>query len=188
MTDVFFISEEYLKTQTAINQNVDSGELRFSILTAQNINIQETLGQELYQQIINEVSGGTITGDNKYLLDQYIVPTTVAWSYYHGLDNFFVKWINVGLVQNRNEQGTSIDYKTFAFLKNNAKSLAEWYDNNMRRYLCAYASKFPKYNVVPIGKVLPNRGSAYSRSIALQSTKPWPSWYGPVRTQSSTGS
>ena len=103
MTDVFFISEQYLKTQTAINENVDSGELRFCILTSQLINIQETLGQELYEKITQEVSAGTIANQYKFLLDQYIVPATTAWAYYHGLDNFFVKWVNVGLVQNRNE-------------------------------------------------------------------------------------
>ena len=83
MTDVFFISEQFLKTQTAINDNVDSGELRFCILTAQNINVQETLGQELYEKIMNDVSAVTIANQYKFLLDQYIVPDTVAWSYYH---------------------------------------------------------------------------------------------------------
>jgi hypothetical protein len=188
MVDVYFISEEVLKNRTSINDNVDSGELRFCIQTAQNLNIQETLGQALYEQILNEVSGNTIAGENKKLLDNYIVPTTIAWSYYHGLDNFFVKWMNVGLVQNRTEQGSNIDFKTFQFLKNNARSTAEFYDQNMRRYLCAFASDFPKYNTVEIGKVLPQRDSAYRNSMALSSTKPWPSWYGPVRTQSTTGS
>ncbi len=95
MTDVFFISEDYLKTNTAINENVDSGELRFAILTAQNINIQETLGQPLYEEIQFQVSGSSLTPDNKYLLDKYIVPATTQWAYYHGLDNFFVKWVNL---------------------------------------------------------------------------------------------
>lgn len=187
MTDVYFISEELLKNRTSINDNVVSGELRFCIQTAQNLNIQETLGQKLFEEILNEVSGGTIAGHNKFLLDNYIVPTTIAWSYYHGLDNFFVKWMNVGLVQNRTEQGSNIDFRTFKFLKDNAKSTAEFYDSNMRRYLCAYASNYPAYNTVEIGKVLPQRDSAYRNSIAVGSTKPWPSWYGPVRTIPSTG-
>ncbi len=183
LTDVYFISEELLKNRTAINDNVDSGELRYAIQTAQNINIQETLGNKLYDKILNDVSANTITGDYKYLLDTYIVPSTIAWSYYHGLDNFFVKWVNVGLVQNRNEQGSQVDFRTFQFLKNNAKSTAEFYDQNTRRYLCAYASLFPEYNTVDIGVLLPQRDSAYRSSIALGSTKAYPFWYGPVKTQ-----
>lgn len=184
VTDVYFISEELLKNRTAINDNVDSGELRFCIQTAQNLNIQETLGNELFLKIQDDVYNNTITGDYKNLLDTYIVPATIAWSYYHGLDNFFVKWMNVGLVQNRTEQGGNIDFRAFQFLKNNAKSQAEFYDNNMRRYLCAYASLFPEYNVVPIGKLLPQRDSAYRSSIAFGAGRSfYPPWYGPVKTQ-----
>ena len=183
MTDVFFISEQYLKTNTAINDNVDSGELRFCILTAQNINVQETLGQELYEKIMNDVSAGTIANQYKFLLDQYIVPATTQWAYYHGLDNFFVKWVNVGLVQNRNEQGSNVDIRTFKWLKDNARSTAEFYDQNMRRYLCAKSNLFPEYNVVKIEKIQPQRGSANRRSIAMKPTNFWPGWYGPVNTQ-----
>lgn len=181
---VFFISENTLKTNTALNDNIDSGELRFSILTAQNLNIQETLGQELYQKLITDVSGGTISGDYQFLLDNYVVPATIYWAYYHALDNFMVKIVNVGIVQNNTEQGQGIDFKTFQFLKNNAKSTAEFYDNIMRKWLCANSGLFPEYNVIPLGKILPQRNSAYGRSISLAPGKFWPAWYGPiVRTQ-----
>lgn len=184
MAKVLFVSEQVLKSKTAINENVDTGELRFCIETAQDINIQETLGQELYDKLQFEVSANTLSGDYKYLLDTYVVPATIQWSYYHGLDNFFVKWMNVGLVQNRTEQGSNIDYKTFQFLKNNARSTAQFFDQNMRRYLCAYASLYPQFNQVPIGKILPKRTSAYRSSFALGRGYMWPGWYGPiVKTQ-----
>lgn len=182
MTDVYFISEETLKDRSWINENVDSGELRWGIQTAQNLNIQETLGEPLFQKIINEVSGNTISGNYKLLLDTYIVPATISWSTYHLLTNFFVKWMNVGLVNNRTEQGNPVDYRTFQFLKNESKSQAEFYDQNMRRYLCAYASNFPEYNTVEIGKLLPQRDSAYRSSIAMGSRAFYPMWYGPVNT------
>jgi hypothetical protein len=180
MTEVFFISEDYLKTNTSISENIDSGELRFCILTAQNINVQETLGQPLYEEIQLQVSGNTLTPDNRFLLDKYIVPATTQWAFYHGLDNFFVKWVNVGLVQNRNEQGSNIDIRTFKYLKDNARSTAEFYDQNMRRWLCAKSNLYPKYNVVDIGKIMPERGSANRRSIAMRSGNFYPYWYGPV--------
>lgn len=183
MTDVYFISEETLKDRSWISDNCDSGELRYGIQTAQNLNIQETLGEPLFKKIINEVSAGTITGDYKLLLDTYIVPATIAWSIYHLADNFFVKWMNVGLVQNRTEQGNPIDFRTFQYIKNNAKSTAEFYDQNMRRYLCAYSDRYPEYNTVEIGKLLPQRDSAYRSSIAMGSKAFYPMWYGPVNTQ-----
>lgn len=184
MAQVFFISEQVLKSKTAINENVDSGELRFCIEIAQDINIQETLGQNLYQELQYKVSAGTVSGNYKFLLDSYVVPALTLWAYYHALDNFLVKFVNVGLVSNNTEQGSSIDFKTFQFLKNNARSQAEWYDDNMRKWLCANSSDFPEYNTVEIGKVLPKHGSAYRNSMALKSYPKYPAWYGPViRTQ-----
>ena len=186
MAKVFFISEALLKSKTAINDNVDSGELRFCIELAEDINIQETLGQKLYDRIQADVQSNTITGNYKKLLDDYIVPATILWAYYHALDNFLVKFMNVGLVQNNTEQGQSIDLRTFQFLKNNARSQAEWYDDAMRKYLCAYSSDFPEYNTVEIGKILPKHGSAFRNSMAMKSYPYLPYWYGPiVRTQGS---
>lgn len=182
LVDVYFISEETLKDRSWINENCDSGELRYGIQTAQNLNIQETLGEPLYQKLLDDVSANTITGYYKLLLDTYVVPATIAWSIYHLTDNYFVKWMNVGLVQNRTEQGNPIDYKTFSYLKNNAKSTAEFYDQNMRRWLCAKSNLYPKYNVVDIGKIMPERGSANRRSIAMRSGNFYPYWYGPVNS------
>jgi len=182
LVDVYFVSEETLKDRLPVNGNVDSGELRYGVQTAQNLNIQETLGEPLYRKLLDDVSANTITGFYKLLLDTYVVPATISWAQYHLLDNFFIKWMNVGLVSNRTEQGNPIDYRAFQFLKNNAKSTAEFYDQNMRRYLCAYASRYPEYNTVEIGKLLPQRDAAYRSSIALGSTKFYPGWYGPVNT------
>jgi hypothetical protein len=182
LIDVYFISEETLKDRSWINENCDSGELRYGIQTAQNLNIQETLGNPLYEKLLSDVSANTVTGYYKLLLDTYVVPATISWSIYHLADNFFVKWMNVGLVSNRTEQGNPIDYRTFQYIKNNAKSTAEFYDQNMRRYLCAYASRYPEYNTVEIGKLLPQRDSAYRSSIAMGSTKFYPMWYGGVNT------
>ena len=203
MTDVYFISEEVLKNRTAINENVDSGELRFCIQTAQNLNIQETLGQALFEQIVNEVSGNTIAGSNKYLLDNYIVNATIAWSYYHGLDNFFVKWMNVGLVANRTEQGSNIDFKTFQYLKTDAKQQAEFNDNLLRRPLIFRSGLYPEYNNGNLndGQLPPIPASPFQSAITIPTSayawgrgwrlgncgnamgplcavSPFPTWYG----------
>jgi len=178
MADVFFITEDLLKKRTAVNDNVDSGELRFAIITAQNLNIQEILGQDLYEKLKSDVASSSLTGVYKTLMDDYIVPATIAWSYYHALDSFYVKFLNVGLVKNSNEQGAAIDHRTLQFLKNNAKSTAEFYDNTTRKYLCANSSEFPEYTSNDVGNVQPQKGSGYRSSIALDPYKPRPDWYG----------
>ena len=60
MNKVLLISEETLKTYTAIQNNVQSDELRFSILQSQQIFLQESLGTNLYEKILRLVDTGDI--------------------------------------------------------------------------------------------------------------------------------
>ena len=149
MNNVLLVSEELLKTYTAISDNVQSSELRFSILQSQNIQIQESLGTNLYEHILSLVDAGTI-GDPanvnyKNLLDTYIQPALLSYSYYTALDNFLVKFMSVGLVQNRSEQGNPIDFKLYLHLKESAKQQAEFNDNLLRRHLIFRASLYAPY-------------------------------------------
>ena len=64
--NVLMISEQTLKNNSPITENVDTSELRFSIQMAQNIFVLETLGQNLYNKMLEliqtndiELSGNT---------------------------------------------------------------------------------------------------------------------------------
>lgn len=147
--NVLFISEQKLKENTAINENVDSSELRFAIQQAQTIFLQESLGTNLYQKLQELVDNGDINQPQydkyKELLNQFVQPTLISYAYYLALDNFFVKFMNVGLVQNRNEQGGNVDLKTLQYLKQNAKNQSEFNDNLLRRHLVFRSGWYPEY-------------------------------------------
>ncbi len=61
--NVLFISESKLKDNTPITDNVDSSELRFAIQQAQAIQIQETLGTNLYEYLLTIVDNDTVNTD-----------------------------------------------------------------------------------------------------------------------------
>ena len=107
--NVLLISEQKLKDNTPINDNVDTAELRFSIQQAQQIFIQESLGTNLYEYILGLVSNGDIDDPSKIhykeLLNNFIQPTLISYAYYLALDNFYLKFVNIGLQQMRSEQG-----------------------------------------------------------------------------------
>jgi hypothetical protein len=150
MNKVLLISENTLKTYTAINESVQSDELRFCILQAQQIFLQESLGTNLYNKMLNLVDNGTISDPSnlvyKNLLDTYIQPTLITYSYYLGMTNFYVKWVSVGMVQNNSEQGSKIDHRTFQYLKSDAKQQAEFNDSLLRRHLIFKSGLYPEYN------------------------------------------
>jgi hypothetical protein len=175
--NVLFISETKLKDNTPITDNVDSSELRFAIQQAQAIQIQETLGTNLYEYLLTIVDNDTVNTDPalyryKALLDNYIQPTLIAWSYYLALDNFWVKFINIGLVQNRSEQGQPVDLKTLQYLKSNAKNQAEFQDNLMRRHLVFRSGWYPQYfsGNLNDGQLPPETDSAFKAPMSLPGT------------------
>jgi len=176
MKNVLLISEEILKTYTAINENVQSDELRFCILQSQNIFIQESCGTNLYNEMLRLVDTGDIYLPQyavyKDLLDVYIQPALISYSYYLGLDNFAVKWVSVGLVNNRSEQGNPIDFKMFQYLKTNAKNQAEFNDNLLRRHLIFKSNLYPEYNNGNLndGQLPPEVNQPFKSSMTLPSS------------------
>ena len=71
--NVLLISEDILKDRTTLHGNVDPKLLFPEIKAAQDMYIHPILGTALYNKIISEVEAGTITGDYKTLLDDYII-------------------------------------------------------------------------------------------------------------------
>ena len=172
--NVLLITEQLLKQNTPINDNVDTSELRFSISQAQTIFIQESLGTNLYEYILGLVQNGDIDlpqySDYKELLRNFIQPTLISYAYYLALDNFYIKFMNIGLVQNRSEQGNPTDIRTLTYLKNNAKDNAQFNDNLLRRHLVFNNSRYPQYTITTNnGQLIPEFGGAFKSPLTLPS-------------------
>ena len=170
--NVLLISEDKLKSNTPINENVDTQELRFSIQQAQQIFIQESLGTNLYEYILLLVSTGDIEliGKIHYkeLLNNFIQPTLISYSYYLALDNFYLKFVNVGLQQMRSEQGSPVGIKDLMYLKNNARDNSQFNDNLLRRHLVFNNSLYPQYTLTTNnGQLIPEFGGAFKSPITL---------------------
>ena len=195
--DVLMLSEQRLKDFTPINENVDVSELRFSIQMAQNIFVQESLGTNLFNHILDLIKTGDIelAGNIKYkeLLNQFIQPMLTQYAFYLALDNFFVKFVNIGLQQYRSEQSNSIGQKEFAYMKENAKQQAEFLDNLLRRHLVFNNSDYPQYTLTTNnGQLIPEFTGAFKSPITLPGLRgyggrygvapwlncPYPWWYG----------
>ncbi len=172
--NVLLISEQKLKDNAPINENVDSSELRYGIQQSQIIFTQETLGTNLYEKILRLVRDNEIdlaqNVNYKELLNNYIVPALIAFSYYVILDNMFLKIVNVGIQQFRSEQSSSVGIKEFQYLKSSAKDRAEFLDNLMRRHLVFNNAKYPEYAIITnLGQLVPEFTGSFKAPIVLPS-------------------
>lgn len=195
--NVLLISEQKLIDNSPLDPNIDKGELRYAIQQSTIIFLQETLGTNFLDQILQQVETGDINLPqnivNKELLNNYIQPLLIAYSYYLALDSLFVKAVNIGLQSFSSEQSQPVDIKTFQYMKNEAKDRAQFLDNITRRHLVYYSYLYPAYTVQQnLGQIIPEFTGAFKTSITLPSRKwvsngispsqwfdcPYPWWYG----------
>lgn len=166
---VYIISCNYLKSNSTIPLNLDDAYLNRAILESQNIDIQRMLGSFLYQRIINDISGNTLAGEYKILVDQWITPTLLYYSIYRSLTQIYVKIMNTSVViKKENETANSVEYKMIEKLKEQYLDIAEFYAEKMKNFLLSESSRggYYEYNniIADVNNIMPEKGQQYNNT------------------------
>jgi len=143
----------------SISLNVnESKQLTPYILEAQNFDLRELLGDAFYLDLVADFvaspslsnydllfNGGTYTyGGETYHLDGlklYLIYSTYA----RHLANSNVISTATGLVHKTNQYSEKVEEKTISRLVSQARSGATFCENNIKDYLCRFASTYPIY-------------------------------------------
>lgn len=148
----YLISDNTIKNEGVINENVSPNLIKASIRIAQDVNLQEIIGTSLYNKLQDLIENDELVNNPKYklLLDEYIQP--------------FLTYITLSEIQipigfqNRNSgnpQNTNIETPTtqsttlldVKYIKQFYKDKAEFYAKLMAKYICANITSFPEYNL-----------------------------------------
>ena len=70
---VFLVTESYVLDKTNLDRNLLSHNLKASMILAQKVNVTEILGDKLVDKIYDEINAGTLSGNYKSLVDNYLV-------------------------------------------------------------------------------------------------------------------
>jgi len=175
--NVLLIDENILKDRTAIHANIDPKLLYPEIKAAQDMYIEPILGSNLFNKIVTDVEAGTIAGDYKDLLDDYIIDALIYYVLSSLPDAISFQFWNKGVVR---KQGTDTELPSMSELvdlSNKYRVRAEWYAQRLNNYLKAEAdenflSEYVNGNDT-ISDILPEANS-YNMPI----------WLGDYRTQS----
>ncbi len=74
MAQIFFISSQYVKENSIVDENVDEKYIRVAIQNAQKNQLIYIIGSGLYNEIAGQIQNNTLTALNLTLLNDYIVP------------------------------------------------------------------------------------------------------------------
>jgi len=150
MATALFISRTDLVRNSIIDGSVDADLLLPFVKIAQQMHIQNYLGTDLYNQISEMITNGTLTHaanpDYFYLVNEYVQPMLIMFSMVDFLpfSNYATK--QGGTYRHRSENADLPTKDEIDFLVQKYRDFADFYTRRFIDYMNFNAStKFPKY-------------------------------------------
>lgn len=143
MTNILLISEDYIKTNSGLNDNVFGSYLTPAIRDAQDMGLQSIIGTSLYKSIMEEIDNDTLTEDNKYLLDEYIQIYLMYQTISDLVPIIGVKLTNLGVVISNDEHLTNLTQGDRELVQNFYKNKADFYAKRLQEFLLNNKEAYP---------------------------------------------
>ena len=141
-----YISATRLKKDSAIGGSVDDNLIMPYILLAQDMHILPVLGTDLDTKLKSEIQGGTLAGDYKTLVESYIQPSLVQYSFVSLVPYLRLRFVNNAVVvMGATGQSSSATYDDLKPLMDTATDAAEFYRQRLIDYLRNNTSSFSEY-------------------------------------------
>ena len=167
-----YISATRLKKDSAIGGSVEDDLIMPYILLAQDMNILPILGTDLDAKLKSDIQGGSLTGAYKTLVEDYIQPAFVQFSFVSLVPYLRLRFSNNSVViMGATEQSSSATYEDLEPVMNTAENAAEFYRQRCIDFLRNNESSFPEYSTNS-GSDLDPTVNNYFAGIQLDPTAP----------------
>jgi hypothetical protein len=141
---IYFITENYLKTQTPITANVDVNDVTPYIRTQSDMRVQPILGTYFYNYMLAGYNAQTLNNDEETLVT-YIQPV-VAWrSAEDAVFGLSYQLKNKGIQQQFGDYSNAVTQNEVAFSMEHYGQKASFYEARLFRYLKENKDLFPEF-------------------------------------------
>jgi hypothetical protein len=162
MATALFISRTDLVKNSIIDGNTDTDKFIQFIRIAQEIEIQNYLGTDLYNKISADIVAGTLTGDYLNLVNDYVQPMLIWWAQVNYLPYAAYQIKNGGVFKHTSENAESVSKNEVDYLVEKARNTAEYYTRRFVDYMSFNSSTFPEYNSNSDSDVYPDKDSLFN--------------------------
>lgn len=157
-----FISTDRLKKDTAMGGSVDDNLLLPYILMAQDRYILPVLGTDLYNKLISDIQGSSLTGNYLTLLQTYIQPALVQFAFATCLPFLRLRMVNNSVVTMSSEQGSSVSHNDLKPLISSSMDQGEFYRERLIDFISNNTSNFPEYSTNTGADLSPTTANYYA--------------------------
>ncbi len=142
---VYMMSADWLKENSPIDLNVDDKTLKSAILEAQEIHIRDNIGSGLYNELITQISGSTLTSANQTLLNSYIRPCLKHYAIVEAIMPMTMKLMNKGAGKRSADNFTPADQSDMTLIEQRFRDKAEYYANRLQDFLHENSTTYPLF-------------------------------------------
>ena len=162
METVLLVSEQRMKQWTSLDSNIRIDVLTPSIIQAQDIYIQDTLGTSFYRRLKAGVIANDLNANESAFLKDFVGPCLIQYSLYLLLPNLKYKMVEKGILNGASEETGATTLDEMKYLRDQAMDMAQFYNNRMLEYLQDNPGMFPLYqNPTPSDGMTPNKQNPY---------------------------
>jgi hypothetical protein len=158
-----YISSTRLKKDSAIGGSVSDDLVMPYILLAQDMNILPILGTDLDTKLKADIQAGSLSGAYKTLVEDYIQPALVQYSFVSLVPYLRLRFVNNAVVvMGATDQSSSASYEDLRPVMDTAENAAEFYRQRMIDYIRNNTSSFPEYSTNSGADLDPTTNNYYS--------------------------
>lgn len=168
--NTLLISEEYVRTNSNVSDNLDSCLIVPSIVDAQLQGLMPIIGEPLFDKLCEMVENDALEGKYKGLVDNYIAIYLLNAVLAEMVIDNYTRQHNAGSVQYQDTNYMQTGLSELKFVHQHYIDKAAFYANRLTEYLHAHESDFPEYHKHVCGQMHhSDNANIYHCGIALGS-------------------
>ena len=145
MATALFISRTDLVKNSILDGNIDTDKFIQFIKIAQQIDVRNYLGSELYNSISNDITNSTLSGNYLTLVNDYIQPMLIHFAMVQYLPFAAYQIKNGGIYKHQSENAESVSKDEVDYLVQKERDFAEYYTKRFIDYMAFNQTLFPEY-------------------------------------------
>lgn len=128
-----------------INNNIDNTIIESILKICQEQKIRPVLGYNYYDDLMLQVSGGSITTEDQYILDNYLYRVISLEVFKRLVLYTSFQLENAGLRVKLSDVSQPAEVKDINLMRSDAQDQIDFLINEMDKYMNEYKTSYPKY-------------------------------------------
>jgi len=169
------INDKWLKEFSPIPLNYNMKELHNYVKLAETIWIEPILGQDFYEELLDQVADNDLSEENSTALVEAIYPYLGFAVALEALPMTWAHISEVGVTKGKSDNSDSLDQKEMTYVSQHLRAQVEARKDYCKRWLCERHEHYPLLNCCAC------ECSCCGDNAKLNQPNPWKQVYRPYR-------